>query len=95
MVVLSAGLVTKTTGRVLVARNFVELSRSRIEGLYLAFPKLISPISQCTFVETDSVRYLYQPFDEIYVVLITTKASNIVEDLDTLRLFAKVYKKKI
>jgi hypothetical protein len=36
------------------------------------------------------VRYLYQALDALHVVLITTKASNILEDLDTLHLVAKL-----
>ncbi len=68
------------------------MPRMRVEGLLAAFPKLISSVSrQHTFVETDTVRYIYQPLENgMFLLLITTKTSNIVEDLGTLRLLAKV-----
>ena len=72
------------------------MTRTRVEGLIAAFPKLMSvgtahgKTLQHTFVETDAVRYVYQPMEGLYLLLITTKGSNIVEDLETLRLLSKV-----
>jgi coatomer subunit delta len=90
-VVLSASVCTRQ-GKALVSRQFVEMNRLRVEGLLAAFPKLAGHGGkQHTYVETDSVRYVYQPLEnQIYLLLITTKTSNIVEDLGTLRLLAKV-----
>lgn len=89
-VVLSASVCTRQ-GKALVSRQFVEMNRLRVEGLLAAFPKLIGHGQQHTYIETDTVRYVYQPLENaIYLLLITTKTSNIVEDLSTLRLLAKV-----
>lgn len=47
----------------LVSRQFVDMSRIRIEGLLAAFPKLVGSGKQHTYVETENVRYLYQPIE--------------------------------
>ena len=41
---------------VLVGRQFMEMTRSRVEGLIAAFPKLIDAKTEHTFVETESIR---------------------------------------
>ncbi len=66
------------------------MQRSRVEALLASFPKLADTASQHTTVEQDNVRFVYQPLDELYMVLITNKQSNILQDINTLHLFAQV-----
>ena len=68
------------------------MTRIRIEGLLAAFPKLVGTGKQHTYVETENVRYVYQPLEQgaLYLLLVTNKQSNILEDLDILRLLSKV-----
>lgn len=80
--------------KTLLARHFVSMTKTRSESLLSAFPKLIGEHAHSqdhTFVETESVRYLYVPiFDHLFVVVITNKSSNILEDLSTVNLISRV-----
>ncbi len=67
------------------------ISQSRLEGLLLSFPRLLSPGQQHSFVESEEARFLFQPLqDQIYLVLLTTKTSNLLADLETLQLASRV-----
>eukprot|EP00457_Paulinella_chromatophora_P006552 gb/GEZN01006570.1/.p1 GENE.gb/GEZN01006570.1/~~gb/GEZN01006570.1/.p1 ORF type:complete len:528 (-),score=90.60 gb/GEZN01006570.1/:3-1586(-) len=92
MVVLAAAVMTKP-GKVVLSRQFVNMTRGRVETLLANFPKLIATDSsqkQHTFIETDDVRYVYQPIEQLYLLLVTTRQSNIMEDLETLRLLSQL-----
>lgn len=86
---LAASICTRG-GKPVISRQFREMARSRIEGLLASFPKLADSGTQHTTVEQDNVRYVYQPLDELYMVLITNRQSNILQDIDSLHLFAQV-----
>ncbi|OZJ05895.1 hypothetical protein BZG36_00895 [Bifiguratus adelaidae] len=89
VVVLAAAVVTKS-GKAVISRQFREMQRSRIEGLLASFPKLTSSGHQHTTVETENVRYVYQPLEDLFMVLITNRQSNILQDIESLHLFARV-----
>ncbi|KAL8446833.1 hypothetical protein Emag_004594 [Eimeria magna] len=89
MVVISACISSRV--RPLLSRQFVDIRRAKVEGLLNAFVKLVDYSgSDHTYLETESVRYVYQPVENLYLVLITTKSSNIFEDLGTLRMFVSI-----
>ena len=57
-----------------MSRQFVEMTRMRIEGLLAAFPKLMGTAKkQHTFVETEQVRYVYQSIEGLYLLMITNR----------------------
>ncbi|KAK0543052.1 coatomer subunit delta [Tilletia horrida] len=76
-------------GITVISRQFRDMPRSRVEGLLSSFPKLLPANSQHTTIETESVRYVYQPLEDLYMILITNRSSNILQDIDTLHLFAR------
>ena len=91
MAVISASICNKL-GKILVARQFIAITKLKLEEYMANFPKLIEQSSekQCTFIETDSIRYVYQPMEKLFLVLITTKNSNIVEDIEVIRQMQQV-----
>ena len=77
MVVLAVAI-CQPNGKPILSRQFIEMSRFRIEGLLDSFAKLLSGgRKQHTFFETEAVRYVYQPLDELYLLVLTNKGSNI------------------
>jgi len=90
MVVIAAAVCTKS-GKPLLSRQFVSTTRGRIEGLLAAFPKLMgTSTKEHTFIETDTIRYVYQPMENLYMLLISNKSSNILEDLESLHLLVRI-----
>jgi hypothetical protein len=88
-VVLAASICTRG-GKAILSRQFRDLHKDRVTALLANFPKLTHSGTQHTTVEDENVRYVYQPVEELYVVLITNRQSNILQDIGTLRLLAQV-----
>ena len=76
----------------IISRQFRDIPRARIEGLLATFPKIRPTTAQHTMCETDAVRYLYRALDDHhFLVLLTNTSSNILQDLNTLQLFVRVF----
>lgn len=90
MAILAASICSNL-GKPLLSRLFRDLSKDRITALLANFPTLLaSSESRNTTVEDENVRYVFQPIESCWLVLLTTKQSNILEDIETLQLFVSV-----
>ena len=89
MVIISSCICDKN-GKILVARQFQPISKLTLEENIKSFPKSITPNQQHTFIETNNLRYIYLPLEAHYLLLLTNKNSNIIEDLETIRLLHKL-----
>lgn len=45
------------------------------------------------YLETDTLRYVYMPLEKLYLVVLTTKNSNIIEDIEIIRQLSKIVQK--
>lgn len=89
MAVLAASIITRS-GKAILSRQFRDLTKNRVTELLANFPALLSENNtQHTTVEDDQVRYVYQPLEDLYLILITNRQSNILQDIDTLNLFSE------
>jgi len=84
MVVLAVSISTKE-GKMLISRHFGEISKSKVEDCVKNLPKLINVEQQHTFVEHNTFRLIYMPFSSLYLIGISEKSSNIIEDIEILR----------
>jgi hypothetical protein len=84
MVVLSVALGSKK-GKLYLARDQTEISRTLVEDCIASLPQLIRPGQEHTFVEHNNLRLNYIPLNDIYIVTICDRLSNILEDVEIVR----------
>ena len=78
--------ICNSSSNIIFARQFAKISRKELEEHSLIFNRSINSDKDSTLIETDTNRYLYIHYEECYIVLVTTKDSNIIEDMEVLKL---------
>mgnify|MGYP001022665711 CR=1 FL=1 len=89
MVILTVGICNKN-GQLTISRQFEGMTKTSVEEIYRSFPKLIHQGQQHTYVQSDKHTFLYLPIDSLYLVLVSSKNSNIIEDQETIRTIYKI-----
>lgn len=85
MVIYSACICTKT-GKILLSRQFMPISKIKIEEHISSLPKHLASSHQHTQIDVDNLRYLYIPMQDLLLVLISNRTSNVIEDMEILKL---------
>jgi len=89
MGVLSVAICTKK-GKLLLCRNEEDISRTLVEDCVKSLSSLIKEDQQHTYVEHNNFRLNYLPMDTLYILTISTKRSNILEDIEIVRTLQNV-----
>ena len=80
------------SGKLLLAREFTHERRDQIEGQLGAFPKLVQ-FAGHSYIETDRMRFVFQEVGDLYIVILVSKDSNLVSDLEAISLLCDVTRK--
>ena len=89
MAALSVVICNKKS-RIIFARQFFNITRMDLEEYIVQFSRGVDTCKEITHFESDKVRYIFIPIESLYLILITTKNSNIIEDTEILKLIYRL-----
>jgi len=79
-------IVCNSSSKLIFARQFIPITRKEIEEHAVAFHRSLNIDKESTVIEVDNNRFLYIKAEDAYIILITSKDSNIIEDMEVLKL---------
>ena len=83
-------VICNKNARIIFARQFFNITRMDLEEYIVQFSRGVDSCKEITHFESDKVRYIFIPIDTLYLILITTKNSNIIEDTEILKLIYRL-----
>ena len=84
MVALSTVICNKNA-KIIFARQFTSMSRLDLEEHIVNLSRNIDNCKDTTHLESDKSRYIFIPIESLFLVLITSKSSNVIEDIEILK----------
>lgn len=90
MVALST-VVCNKNAKIIFARQFTKMTRMELEEHIVHFSRNIDTCKDTTHLESDKARFLFIPVESLFLVLITSKNSNIIEDTEIIKLIYRLF----
>lgn len=89
MVALSTLVCTKNA-KIIFSRQFVKMSRLELEEHVVHFTRNIETCKDNSTFESEKARYIFIPIENLYLVLLTDKDSNLIEDIEITKLIYRL-----
>ena len=83
-------VICNKNARIIFARQFFSITRMDLEEYIVQFSRGVDACNEITHFESDKVRYIFIPVESLYLILITTKNSNIIEDTEILKIIYRL-----
>ena len=83
-------VICNKNARIIFARQFFNITRMDLEEYVVQFSRGVDSCKEITHFESDKVRYIFIPIESLYLILITTKNSNIIEDTEILKIIYRL-----
>ena len=83
-------VICNKNARIIFARQFFSITRMELEEYIVQFSRGVDSCKEITHFESDKVRYIFIPIESLYLILITTKNSNIIEDTEILKIIYRL-----
>ena len=89
MVAFSSLICTKNA-KIIFARQFVKMTRMELEEHVVHFTRNIETCKENSTFESEKARYIFIPIENLYLVLLTDKDSNLIEDIEITKLIYRL-----
>ncbi len=89
MVAFSCLICTKNA-KIIFARQFTKMSRMELEEHAVHFTRNIEACKENNTFESEKTRYIFIPIEHLYLVLLTDKDSNLIEDIEIIKIIFRL-----
>lgn len=89
MVAISCLICTKNA-KIIFARQFLKMSRMELEEHVVHFTRNIEACRESSTFESEKTRYVFIPIEHLYLVLLTDKDSNLIEDMEIIKIIYRL-----
>jgi hypothetical protein len=88
--VANSALICNKNAKIIFARQFTKMSRMELEEHVVYFTRNVETCKETSTFESQKTRYIFIPIENLYFILLTEKDSNLIEDLEILRLIYRL-----